>query len=82
MKIDHHRGPVSGVKVSQASDVLISASHDATICMWSLDDYTLLNSIQMAAPVIDFRISVDSVSSFGKHNICRCRGGDAVGSVG
>lgn len=60
MKIDHHRGPVSGLKVSQ--DVLISASHDATICLWSLDDYTLLNQLQMAGPVIDFRISVDSVS--------------------
>lgn len=62
MKIDHHRAKVSGINVNQASDVLISASHDATICLWSLEDYALLNCIQMAGPVIDFRISVDSVS--------------------
>lgn len=62
MKIDHHRAKVSSIDVSQASDVLISASLDATICLWSLTDYALLNCIQMAGPVIDFRISIDSVS--------------------
>lgn len=67
MKIAHHRGPVSGIKVSQ--DVLISASHDTTICLWSLDDYTLLNQLEMAGPVIDFRISVDSVSSLATNEL-------------
>lgn len=60
-KIDHHRGPVVQVKVSQPSDVLVSASHDATVCLWSLENFTLLNLIQLVSPVIDIQISIDSV---------------------
>lgn len=64
MKIDHHRGPVTSVQVCQASDVLVSSSHDATICLWSLENFTLLNLIQMNSPVMNIRISSDSVSVF------------------
>lgn len=60
-KFDHHRGPVVQVKVSQPSDVLVSASHDATVCLWSLENFTLLNLIQLVSPVIDIQISIDSV---------------------
>ncbi|XP_037948244.1 NACHT and WD repeat domain-containing protein 2-like isoform X2 [Teleopsis dalmanni] len=60
-KITHHRGPVSSVKVCGACDVLISSSHDKTICLWSLEDYTLLNSMQMCSPVLRIDISCDSV---------------------
>lgn len=62
MKIDHHRGPVTAVHVSQSSDVLVSASHDASICLWSLENFTLLNTIQLHSPIINFEISSDSVS--------------------
>uniref|UniRef100_A0A6B2E988 Putative conserved secreted protein n=1 Tax=Phlebotomus kandelakii TaxID=1109342 RepID=A0A6B2E988_9DIPT len=61
MKIDHHRGPVTAVHVSAASDVLVSSSHDASICLWSLENFTLLNTIQLHNPIINFEISSDSV---------------------
>ncbi|XP_037926913.1 NACHT domain- and WD repeat-containing protein 1 isoform X3 [Hermetia illucens] len=64
-KIDHHRGPVTSVQVSASSDVLVSASHDATICLWSLEDYSLLNCIQMHSPIFTMRISCDSVFLLG-----------------
>lgn len=64
MKIDHHRGPVTAVQVCTASNVLISASHDAKICLWSLDNFTLLNTIQMNKPILNVYISSDSVSVF------------------
>ncbi|XP_055839533.1 protein qui-1 isoform X2 [Episyrphus balteatus] len=60
-KIEHHRGPVTSVKVSSACDVLISASHDKLICLWSLEDYTLLNTMTMTSPVMRIDISCDSV---------------------
>nr|XP_036226005.1 NACHT domain- and WD repeat-containing protein 1 isoform X1 [Bactrocera oleae]XP_036226006.1 NACHT domain- and WD repeat-containing protein 1 isoform X1 [Bactrocera oleae] len=60
-KITHHRAAVTSVKVSNACDVLISSSRDKTICLWSLDDYTLLNSMQMCSPVRRIDISCDSV---------------------
>ncbi|KNC26192.1 hypothetical protein FF38_13062, partial [Lucilia cuprina] len=61
-KITHHRAAVTSVKVVNTCDVLISSSHDKTICLWSLDDYTLLNSMQMNSPVLRIDISCDSVS--------------------
>lgn len=69
MKIDHHRGPVTAVQVSQESDVLVTASHDATVCLWSLENYTLLNSIQLNRPVMNIQISCDSVSIKGNKEI-------------
>lgn len=63
-KIDHHRGPVTSVQVSNASDVLVSSSHDATVCLWSLENFSLLNAIQLAHPILGIQISSDSVSVF------------------
>ncbi|XP_059226569.1 protein qui-1 isoform X2 [Stomoxys calcitrans] len=60
-KITHHRAAVTGVNVVTTCDVLVSSSHDKTICLWSLDDYTLLNSMQMTSPVLRIDISCDSV---------------------
>lgn len=62
MKLDHHRGPVTAVKISTVSDVLVSGSHDATVCLWSLETYELLNLIQLNSPVNNLNISADSVS--------------------
>lgn len=63
MKIDHHRGPITAVKMSTASNVLVSSSTDGTISMWSLETYELLNTMILNAPVLNFQISADSVSS-------------------
>ncbi|KAL9915704.1 protein qui-1 isoform 2-T16 [Glossina fuscipes fuscipes] len=60
-KITHHRAAVTGVKVVTTCDVFISSSHDKSICLWSLDDYTLLNSMQMNSPVLRIDVSWDSV---------------------
>lgn len=59
------------VKVSQPSDVLVSASHDATVCLWSLENFTLLNLIQLVSPVIDIQISIDSVGGVAM-NCVKC----------
>lgn len=61
MKIDHHRGPVVNVAISSTSQVLVSGSHDATICLWSLETYELLNLMQFNSPVLNFCLSPDSV---------------------
>lgn len=63
MKIDHHRGPVVCVEISTTSDVLVSGSTDATICLWSLETYELLNLLQFNSPVLNFTLSPDSVSA-------------------
>jgi NACHT domain- and WD repeat-containing protein len=60
-KINHHRGPVTAVKISAASDVLVSSSTDASVCLWSLDDYSLLNTIQLNKPILNIQISSDSI---------------------
>ncbi|XP_034650904.1 uncharacterized protein LOC117890259 isoform X2 [Drosophila subobscura] len=60
-RISHHRGPVSGILVAGACDVLISASHDRTICVWNLENFALLNTMQMMAPVLRIDISWNSV---------------------
>lgn len=61
MKIDHHRGPVSSVKVTSAGDVLVSGSQDGTVCLWSLESFILLNTITIQSPVQYFDVSADSV---------------------
>uniref|UniRef100_A0A182UMK7 WD_REPEATS_REGION domain-containing protein n=1 Tax=Anopheles merus TaxID=30066 RepID=A0A182UMK7_ANOME len=34
--------------------------HDATVCLWSLENFTLLNCIQMSQPILNMQISCDS----------------------
>ncbi|KAH8402086.1 hypothetical protein KR009_009573 [Drosophila setifemur] len=60
-RITQHRGPVSGILVAGACDVLISGSHDRTICVWNLENFTLLNTMQMTSPVLRIDISWNSV---------------------
>ncbi|SPP75848.1 uncharacterized protein LOC117581052 isoform X1 [Drosophila guanche] len=60
-RISHHRGTVSGILVAGACDVLISASHDRTICVWNLENFALLNTMQMMTPVLRIDISWNSV---------------------
>uniref|UniRef100_A0A1B6DYW3 Uncharacterized protein n=2 Tax=Clastoptera arizonana TaxID=38151 RepID=A0A1B6DYW3_9HEMI len=61
VKIDHHRGPVTAVQVTSSEDILISGSADGTVCLWSLDTFTLLNTITLPSPVLFLDISNDSV---------------------
>ncbi|EDW85717.1 uncharacterized protein Dwil_GK23222 [Drosophila willistoni] len=60
-RISHHRGPVTGILVAGACDVLISGSHDKTICVWNLENFALLNTMQMTSPVLRIDISWNSV---------------------
>jgi len=61
-RITHHRGPVTGILVAGACDVLISGSHDKNICVWDLDNFALLNTMHMTSPVLRIDISWNSVS--------------------
>ncbi|XP_066586077.1 protein qui-1 [Prorops nasuta] len=61
MKLDHHRGPVTAIRVDAAGEVLVSGSTDATVCLWSLENYTLLNSITLPSPITMLDVSSDSV---------------------
>ncbi|XP_039293837.1 NACHT domain- and WD repeat-containing protein 1 [Nilaparvata lugens] len=61
IKIDHHRGPVTNVLVTAASDILISGSSDGSVCLWTLDTFTVLNTITLPSPVCRLAISSDSV---------------------
>ncbi|XP_043276918.1 NACHT domain- and WD repeat-containing protein 1 isoform X2 [Venturia canescens] len=61
MKVDHHRGPVTAVRVDAAGEVLVSGSSDSTVCLWSLENFTLLNSILLPSPIVMLDVSADSV---------------------
>ncbi|KAK0161111.1 hypothetical protein PV327_009624 [Microctonus hyperodae] len=61
MKIDHHRGPVTAVRIDSADQVLVSGSADGTVCLWSLENFKLLNSIILPSPVAMLEVSSDSV---------------------
>ncbi|XP_018400635.1 PREDICTED: NACHT domain- and WD repeat-containing protein 1 [Cyphomyrmex costatus] len=61
MKVDHHRGPVTTIRVDSAGEVLVSGSVDGTVCLWSLESFSLLNSITLPSPVIMLDVSADSV---------------------
>lgn len=61
VKIDHHRGPVTAIRVDSAGEVLVSGSTDGTVCLWSLETFTLLNSITLPSPVANLDVSADSV---------------------
>ncbi|KAF4520031.1 hypothetical protein B566_EDAN007180 [Ephemera danica] len=60
-RIDHHRGPVTCVAITAAADVLVSGSADASVCLWSLENFSLLNSISLPSPVTFLDVSMDSV---------------------
>lgn len=60
-RIDHHRGPVASLAINHRQDVLVSASHDGSICVWSLDDWCLLNVIAVGQAVGHVALSSDDV---------------------
>ncbi|KAL1138690.1 hypothetical protein AAG570_008752 [Ranatra chinensis] len=61
VKIDHHRGPVTALNVTPQGDILISGSSDKSVCLWELENFTLLNSINVPSPVSMLAITDDSV---------------------
>ncbi|XP_046664715.1 protein qui-1, partial [Homalodisca vitripennis] len=61
IKIDHHRGPVTAVQATASGDILISGSSDKSVCLWSMDNFVLLNTISVPSPVSMLDISSDSV---------------------
>lgn len=60
-KIDHHRGPVKSVKTTSTGDILLSASEDFKVCLWSLETFSLLNTITLSYPIKTIDVSADSV---------------------
>uniref|UniRef100_A0A8D9ERW0 Uncharacterized WD repeat-containing protein alr3466 n=1 Tax=Cacopsylla melanoneura TaxID=428564 RepID=A0A8D9ERW0_9HEMI len=61
VKIDHHRGPVTSIRITFPGDVLVSGSTDGSVCLWSLDDYSLLNTVSLPSPISMLSVSSDSV---------------------
>lgn len=61
MKVDHHRGPITALRVDAAGEVLVSGSADGNVCLWSLENFKLLNIITLPSPVNTLDISGDSV---------------------
>ena len=60
-RIDHHRGPVTSLAINNRQDVLVSGSQDGSICVWSLDDWSLLNVISVGQAVGHVTLSSDDV---------------------
>lgn len=60
-RIDHHRGPVTALAINHREDVLVSGSQDGSVCLWSLEDWTLLNLIDVGQPVGHVTLSSDDV---------------------
>lgn len=44
-KLDHHRGSITGIKVIQDGDILVTCSQDGTVCTWNMDNFTLLSTV-------------------------------------
>ncbi|XP_066247444.1 protein qui-1 [Euwallacea similis] len=60
-KIDHHRGPVTAIKVTSHGDIMVSGSRDGKVCLWSLNNYNMLNTININSPVQMLDVSMDSI---------------------
>ncbi|XP_030746307.1 NACHT domain- and WD repeat-containing protein 1 [Sitophilus oryzae] len=60
-KIDHHRGPVTAIKVTSHGDIMVSGSKDGKVCLWSLNNYSLLNTIMITSPVQMLDVSMDCI---------------------
>lgn len=61
VRLDHHRGPVTSLVINNRQDVLVSASHDGSVCVWSLGDWSLLNAISVGQAVGHVTLSSDDV---------------------
>lgn len=59
-RLENHRGVVSAVAVNRGDDIFATASSDCTVCVWCLEDFTLLNTITLPSPIQHMCISSDS----------------------
>ncbi|CAL1279539.1 unnamed protein product [Larinioides sclopetarius] len=59
-KLENHRGVISSVSVNSGDDIFASASTDRCVCIWSLEDFSLLNTIHLSSPITHMDISWDS----------------------
>ncbi|GBP59813.1 hypothetical protein EVAR_30082_1 [Eumeta japonica] len=60
-KLDHHRGPVTGVKVIQDGEILVTCSQDGTVCTWNVTNFTLLSTVTAGAPIHAMDVTDDNV---------------------
>ncbi|EEC16318.1 conserved hypothetical protein [Ixodes scapularis] len=59
-RLENHRGVVNAVAVNKGDDIFATASSDCTVCVWCLEDFTLLNSIALPSAIVRLCISSDS----------------------
>lgn len=48
-------------KVTSHGDIMVSGSTDGKVCLWSLNNYNLLNTININSPVKMLDVSLDSI---------------------
>lgn len=60
-KLDHHRGSVTGIKVIQDGEILVTCSQDGTVCTWNVDNFTLLSTVSAGVPIQAMEITDDNV---------------------
>ncbi|KFM80428.1 Vegetative incompatibility protein HET-E-1, partial [Stegodyphus mimosarum] len=59
-RLEKHRGLISTIAVNSGDDIFATGSSDKTVCVWSLEDYTLLNTIGVTSSISRMDISRDS----------------------
>ncbi|RWS11910.1 hypothetical protein B4U79_00657, partial [Dinothrombium tinctorium] len=59
-RLEHHRGMVTCMTVNAEDDIFASGSTDASVIIWSLEDFMVLNQIFLSKPVLHMDISLDS----------------------
>ncbi|OQR77619.1 hypothetical protein BIW11_06963, partial [Tropilaelaps mercedesae] len=59
-RLENHRGMISAVAVNRGDDVFTTASCDRTVCIWSLEDFSLLNTITLPSAITSMHVSFDS----------------------
>ncbi|XP_067120731.1 protein qui-1-like [Centruroides vittatus] len=59
-RMECHKGAVTCISFNSEDDIFATGSYDRTICVWSLDDFLLLNTINISSSVSKMNISSDS----------------------
>ncbi|GFQ84414.1 NACHT domain- and WD repeat-containing protein 1 [Trichonephila clavata] len=59
-RLDNHRGLISCISVHWDDDVFVTGSNDKTVCVWSLENFTLYNTITLPSAVRKMDISRDN----------------------
>ncbi|XP_076368818.1 NACHT domain- and WD repeat-containing protein 1-like [Tachypleus tridentatus] len=59
-KLENHRGVINCVAVNSGDDIFVTGSSDCTVCIWCLEDFTLLNTITLTTSICKMELSRDS----------------------